>query len=380
IPTLQQRNRQLRVARFTPGSAPEANLAAALASLEGAAAALVYVDQFEEIFTLCTDRAVQEHFLEALLKPARPEFQVILTMRADFLGHCAPFPALRAAVQRQPELVPPMTPEELRGAIEAQAKQAGLRYEAGLLEDIFLDLRREPGVMPLLQHALARLWTYRRGAWLRREDWHQQIGGVAGALQRTAEEVWETLTPEEQAILPRVLTGLTRVGTAGGADTRRRASLGQLFPPRATEVDQQRVRALVEALSGERARLLVTSAHPETGQVVVEVAHEALLSHWSRLRRWLDDARERLQLEEDLRVSAQAWVNHHKQGEAWLEHRGVRLDAVRVLRTRGMELSVEALHCQDDPTLQGSVEDYIAACAAADEVAEQRRVAEERRV
>lgn len=380
IPILCTRNRQLRVSRITPGSSPEANLARAMNELEGAPAALLYVDQFEELFTLCRDRGVQDRFLHDLLAPVRAEYQVILTMRADFLGHCAPFPELRRAVQRQPELVPPMTAEELRGAIEAQARQAGLRYETGLLEDIFLELRREPGAMPLLQHALSRLWTHRRGRWLRRDDWHRQIGGVAGALQKTAEEVWEQLSEEDRALLPRLMTGLAQVGTGGAADTRRRAILAQLLPPRAGDETRQRVRALIETLAGEKARLLVTSPHPISGEVVVEVAHEALLTHWTRLRRWLDEARERLLMEQDLRGSAQAWVNARRQGDAWLEHRGVRLEAVKALLSGGMELSVEALVCRDDPALQGSVEDYVRACEAADLEAERRRSAEERRL
>lgn len=381
IPTLQDKNRALKVVRFTPGSSPEAQLDQALVEVQGAEEAIVYVDQFEELFTLCPDAAQRGRFLDRLLEKARPELRVILTMRADFLGECATHAGLRRAAQRQPELVAPMTPEELRAAIEAQAQQAGLRYESGLLEDILVELVREPGAMPLLQHALAELWNRRHGRWLRRAAWRLEIGGVAGALEKTAEEVWNQLSPEEQAWMPRLMTGLARVGTQGAADTRRRASLKSLLPAGAGATERDRLRGLVTRLAGEGARLLVTSREEQSGEERVEVAHEALLRHWPRLRRWLDEAREMLLLREDLRNSAQAWVNARKQGVDWLEHRGARGEMVRGMQAKGgLELEEDLLHCSTDPEVTGTVAEYVAVCEATDKAEADKKAEEERRL
>lgn len=235
--------------------------------------------------------------------------------------------------------------------------------------------------MPLLQHALARLWDLRHGRWLRREAWRQQIGGVAGALEKTAEDVWGRLSEADRARMPRLMTGLARVGSGGGPDTRRRATLRQLVPMRADAAEREAIRRLVSHLAGEGARLLVVSHDALSGEDRAEVAHEALLRHWKRLRRWLDEAREMLLLMEDLRASAQAWVNARKEGEAWLEHRGVRGEALRAMqKTQELELEEEPLRCLASPLVVGTVAEYVAACEAADRMAAERRKYEEQRL
>ncbi len=390
IPALTRSNRALRVARMTPGADPPANLAAARAELGDAAETLLSIDQFEETFTLCTSAATREKFLDEIAGMARPERRIIMTMRADFMGECAAHAGLRRAVQRQPELVPPMTPDELRGAIEEQAREAGLRFETGLSERILPELVREPGAMPLLQHALAELWERRHGRWLRRAAWEAEIGGVAGAIERTAESVWQRLDAEDQRLLPDIMTKLTRVGgadEAGGVvrDTRQRAAIRELAPRGATDEERARVRLLVSSLAGEGARLLVTSVDERTGEQVAEVAHEALLRHWPRLRGWINAARDLLLMKQDLRVSAQGWVDADKLAE-FLEHRGARAQAVRAMvDERGLTLDERELHATKGvapgaaPTV-GSVREYFAACVAEDERQERTRAEAEQKL
>ncbi|MFO0646203.1 MAG: hypothetical protein U0326_08185 [Polyangiales bacterium] len=388
IPALEEKNRALRVARMTPGAAPLTHFERARQSLGDAAESIVYVDQFEEVFTLCASDDERTRFLDALVAIARPDRRVVLTMRADFLGECATHAGLRRAVQRQPELVPPMTPDELRGAVEEQARAAGLRYETGLSESILQELAREPGAMPLLQHALAELWARRHGRWLRRAAWEADIGGVAGAIEKTAEDVWRSLDDDDRALLPGLMTKLTRVGASddGAArDTRQRALMRELAPS-GDESVRRRVELLVERLAGAGARLLVTSVDERTGQKRVEVAHEALLRHWPRLRGWIHEAREMLLMKQDLRVSAQDWINAKKRVVTYLEHRGERAEAVRaMMRDKGLALDETELRATkgvaggEAPTV-GTVREYFEACVAEDERQTRARDAEERRL
>src|SRR5262249_57221615 len=127
------------------------------------------VDQFEELFTLCTDVAARKAFLAEVL-PLRERFPVIITMRSDFLGDCAEHDELHAllnANRKHLELLQPLRGAELRDAVERQLGVTGLRFEPLLAKQIFDDLQNEPGAMPLIQHCLRQLWRAPHAPWLR---------------------------------------------------------------------------------------------------------------------------------------------------------------------------------------------------------------------
>src|SRR5690349_11014496 len=133
LPRLLRGRDKLNFLYLTPGGEPDATLAAVLA--QAPAADLLLVDQFEELFTLCTNPAERQAFAARLLEVV-PRMTVVITMRADFWGECAALPALKNLMQAHQELVGPMTPAELRGAIDQQAKHVGLRFEADLSQAI----------------------------------------------------------------------------------------------------------------------------------------------------------------------------------------------------------------------------------------------------
>jgi transcriptional regulator with XRE-family HTH domain len=123
----------------------------------GEAGLVIAVDQFEELFTLCDDDAERRRFVDALLAawrdPASPVI-VIVALRADFYGRVAAYPELAAAVVAEQTLIGPMTPVQLRRAIELPAAHTGLTLQPGLAETMLEDLAGEPGALPLLSHAL----------------------------------------------------------------------------------------------------------------------------------------------------------------------------------------------------------------------------------
>src|SRR5262249_24956868 len=149
IPALRAKEPRLRMTYLTPGSDPLDFLEVSLQVDPNCS--LLVVDQFEELFTLCSNDAKRRAFLDRLLQLPE-QMPVILSMRADFWGECAPYRELKELMQAHQELIAPMNTSELRRAMEMQAAKANLRFEAGLSNTILDDVQGEPGAMPLLQH------------------------------------------------------------------------------------------------------------------------------------------------------------------------------------------------------------------------------------
>jgi WD40 repeat protein/energy-coupling factor transporter ATP-binding protein EcfA2 len=338
IPLLQEKQPGLVMAYMTPSSQPLEQLKNTLSQVENNKSAILVVDQFEELFTLCNDESVRVAFIQQLLKLTQQQ-QVVITMRADFWGECAPYRQLKELMERGQKLIGPMDSAELRKAMEMQAAQVGLRFEAGLSNTILDDVQGEPGAMPLLQHALLEMWKRRHGRWLEAEE-YTAIGGVNMAIARTADDVYNNLSPAEQDHVKNIFIRLTRldenaVQGEGRRDTRRRIWLDELVPAGG---DLTPIKELVNRLAGEGARLVVTSVDDSTGREEVEVAHEALIRYWPRLLNWLDENRSSLQLRETIRQAALEWEEEQKD-ESYLVHRGGRLDDALVLSKQGSFLN-----------------------------------------
>lgn len=306
---------------FTPSADPLAQLSAKLKAAEPSA--VLVVDQFEELFTLSSDGSSRSEFIKELLSQTG-EHPVVITMRADFWGECAPFPALREAMQAHQELIAPMDAVELRRAMELQAGAVGLRFEADLANTLVDEVEGEPGAMPLLQQALLELWKRRHGRWLRAAE-YRAIGGVKEAIAHTADDLYMALGQADQGRVQDIFVRLTRLDDATGAgvtrrDTRRRVAAIELVPAGA---DPTPTKTLLAKLAD--ARLVVTSVNAVTGDEEVEVVHEALIRYWPRLRSWLDEGRASLRIREGIREAAREW-QAADQADTLLVHRGGRLD------------------------------------------------------
>src|SRR3954447_5565022 len=225
------------------------------------AAALVVVDQFEEIFTLCDDAARRQAFIDALLAVQGP---VVIGLRADLYGQLGAYPELARAVADNQVLLGAMSDAELERAVSEPARLAGLRLEPGLVELILRDVTGEPGALPLLSHALRATWERRDGRTLTVEA-YRQSGGVSAAIAQTADSVVGSLPAERRQLLRGVFLRLTELGE-GIAETRRRVRIDELVPE---GVSPDVVGTLLEQLAAAR---LVT-----LGDGTAEVAHEVLI-------------------------------------------------------------------------------------------------------
>ena len=265
---------------------------------------LLVIDQFEEIFTLCQDgpercRAQTQQFianLTELVQHGEGSIRLVITLRADFLDRCLAFPQLKDLLQDRQILLGPLNEPALRDAIVRPAQLVGAFFEKGLVSTILRDVQAQPGVLPLLQHALFELWRARRGPWLTLEA-YEAIGGVSGALQRRAQLTYEALTPDQQELARNIFLRLTTLGQ-GVSDTRRRVSRVELY---LAGIAPAQVDTVLQALSGPQARLIVAN------EQTVEVAHEALIQQWSTLRQWLEAGREALRVHRHLTQTAQEW-------------------------------------------------------------------------
>ena len=174
--------------------------------------------------------------------------------------------------------------------------------------------------MPLLQHALLELWKRRHGRWLKTSE-YRAMGGVKAAIALTADRIYNELPPESQATMRNIFLRLTRVDESGVSDgerrdTRRRLPLVELVPAKR---DPELTKALIKQLAD--AVLVVTSLNKVTGQAEVEVAHEAIIRHWARLRSWLDEDLKALRFRESIGNAARDW-DQHSRNEDFLLHVG----------------------------------------------------------
>ncbi len=264
---------------------------------------VLLVDQFEEVFTLCEKEELRRAFIANLLYASSVtggRTIVVLTMRTDFYSRCAAYTDLAAALSAHQELVGPMNDEELRNAIEQPAFLTGCELEPGLTDALVNDVEGQAGALPLLEHTLLELWEGRVGRKMS-FDRYREIGGIKGALERKAEEIFATFDPEEQDACRRLFLRLTQPGE-GTEDTKRKVPRRELLPARG---DPARLDSLLLRLAAADSRLITTEGEAEAGYV--EVAHEALIREWSRLRQWIEAERGDLKIHRQLTAAADEW-------------------------------------------------------------------------
>jgi ABC-type sugar transport system substrate-binding protein/DNA-binding CsgD family transcriptional regulator len=286
---------------------------------DGCVLALV-IDQFEEVLTLVDDPAERQHFLDSLcmaVADQRSPLRVILTLRADFYDRPLLHPKFGQLMHRHTEVVLPLTAEELEQAITRPAARVGLTVEPGLVAAMVADVSQQPGGLPLLQYTLTELFDNRSDGALTLEAYHA-IGGVTGALARRADGLYQALHLAGQETARQMFLRLVTLGE-GVEDTRRRVLQSELLaivhdvgarrasPLQATEHD--RMDDIIQTFAAYR--LLTLDHDPATRTPTVELAHEAILYEWGRMRTWLDESRANVRQQ---RLLAHATAEWHRAG------------------------------------------------------------------
>jgi WD40 repeat protein/DNA-binding SARP family transcriptional activator len=273
---------------------------------------VLVVDQLEEAFAAGVDPGERTAFFASLVDAgwdAERRATILLALRSDFFGRLGSHVELADLVGSNHVLLGPMSPAELRRAIEGPAERVGLSVEPSLSDVLVQEVAGEPGGLPLLSAALVDLWRERSGPSLTVEA-YELTGGVRGAVARHAEAALGTLGDEERLVAKRIVLRLV-AGGDGEPLTRRRATRAEL------DADEPQVARVLAALV--EMRLLVA------GDDSVELVHDALFEQWPRLTAWLEeDAAGRL-VHQHLARAAVSW-NEAGRDQSDL-YRGSRLAA-----------------------------------------------------
>ena len=280
---------------------------------------VLLIDQFEELFSMApeftkdqaeksaTDAKLRRAFVQNIYHAAtvaQGRMIVIITMRADFYHKCAVYDELpRLFTDSSPELVGPLNEIELRDVIDRPAWQTGCQVESGLVDMLVHEVRGQRGNLPLLQFALTELWEHREENRLTAAA-YRQFDGLTGVLNRRAEKLFENFSLEQQQLCENLFLRLTQPG-AGTEDTKRRVTRKELDLD--SNSPSKSIRDLLKQLSQQDTRLIVSD---DTG---VEIAHEALIRGWDRLKKWINEHRRGIEIHRRLTDAAVAWQKARRE-------------------------------------------------------------------
>ncbi|MDZ4763724.1 MAG: protein kinase [Chloroflexota bacterium] len=305
----------------------------------------LFIDQFEEIFTLSEKEADSARFLNSLFTAVTEpgsRLRLVVTLRADFYDRPLLYPNFSQLMRKRTEVIVPMSAEELEQVISAPARRSGVTLETGLVAAITAEVTEHLGALPLLQYTLSEMFEHRQGKLLTVAA-YRQLGGVRGSLARRAEEIHTQFSPQQQEAARQIFLRLIALGE-GTEDTRRRAMLPELT---SITTETQNVNAVLDALG--KSRLLTFDRDPITRNPTVEVTHEAIIREWTRLRTWLDAARGDVRFQRTLAQLAGEWYESGQDASFLL--RGARLEQLE----RWSETTTLALTRDESDFLRASI-------------------------
>jgi WD40 repeat protein/energy-coupling factor transporter ATP-binding protein EcfA2 len=317
------------VESFTPGKHPLGKLVDILARYrEHNQPFVIFIDQFEEVFTLCEDESDRRSFIRLIadeMNNSERKSRMIISIRGDFLIRCTNYPDVLNLINHIPPstyIVKSLGIEELPEAIEKPAQLHGVKFERGLVSQIAQDVAGQPGALPLLQYALKELWRVciekpEFPAPLLTRKGYEDIGGVQGALENRANVIYQSLSEDDRLFVRKLFMELVQLGE-GSEVTRRRVDWDRL---RAIADSPEQLDRVIGLLAGAQQRLIIVDEN------TVEVAHEALLCRWKLVSGWIEEDLENIRISRRLEVACREWKETYaKSDEALLT--GARLAEV----------------------------------------------------
>jgi WD40 repeat protein len=289
---------------------------------------LIFIDQFEEIFTLCQDLSLRQTFIDGLVELVQaqlPGVQLVAAMRADFLDRLGSYPVLADILQLS-KLITDMGNEELQLAIEQPAAQHGVVLEVELVSAIINDLRGQPGEvervsLPLLQYTLKLLWeSSDLGDRTLRLNTYRSLGGVRGALQRHVDDIFSPLSEAQKQTTKHIFLQLVDTihadpgTTAVGKAISHRVPLSE-FNAEERQVLDRFVDAGLLISDASQGEELLGSDRTAT----VELTHETLIDAWDTLKSWIEESRPLIRLKNQLKDDAHRWREVNRQNPTQAE-------------------------------------------------------------
>ncbi len=291
---------------------------------------LLLIDQFEELFRFSEFEKTKKEgysdsvaFVNLLLRAASqkelPIF-IVFTMRSDFLGECTLFKGLPEAINDGHYLVPRMSREQIRQVITGPVSVGGAQISNALVNRVLNDLGDNPDQLPILQHALMRVWDYWKQKGIQQaidvED-YEAIGTLKGALSQHAEEAFEELPQTEnneyQERCKQIFKALTDRGK-NNRGTRRPTKVREIM--QLTESSFEQVRVVTEVFRQQGRGFLTPDVGVELNEDhILDISHESLMRVWSRLVIWVDEESESIQMYERLTEAAEQY--EQRKGGLW---------------------------------------------------------------
>ncbi len=288
---------------------------------------LLFVDQFEELYTLVDSSEERQRYTDCLTGVADDSstpLRVVLSMRSDFLDRTSENRKFSELLTSALLLLPPMDRDSLRSALVEPLDLHGYRFESDeIVNDMLREVDNAPGALPLLQFAASKLWDSRdRKSKQLTVASYEELGGLAGALTTHADAVVARLSSEQTQIAKSVFQ---RLVTSDG--TRALVEADELVQ---LHSDPTQVQHILDHLIN--ARLLQAQKRGAEKSAVLEVVHESLITRWPTLRRWLDENSEDAAFLEQLRTVAKQWDGRGRpDGALW---RGDAAEDARRFRRR----------------------------------------------
>ena len=329
-----------------PGTADEAIVADPAAVLDTRTGPIaILVDQFEELFQFVARTGKTNDaraFVESIIRTGAPDARVytILTMRSEYLAQCAEYPLLADAINSGLHLVSRMTPAQVRDAIVMPVHNAGAAITVALTNRLADEAARQADGLPVLQHALMRMWASRAPFEPLGESPLGTAGGLGEFLNDHAEQVYGALSPGQKAAAEKLFRCITEMTDEGNL-VRRASELDRIQA--STGVPLGTLREVIAAF--EREGFLVVTTSAEDRPPLIDISHEAIARQWRRLGSkdpvapgWIvKEARQRAALLQVERA-AREWADNAQESDFLLK--GLRLEnAVRHIDGREAQLS-----------------------------------------
>ena len=371
-------------------------VAAARRVLEGTGDSLLVVaDQFEELFRFKRlaksdgggerSAACVDLLLNASIQEEIPVY-VVLTMRSDYLGDCAHFTGLPEALNDSQFLVPRLTRAQLRDAIECPVAVGGAQITPRLVQRLLHEIeeiparpneppssRRDQDELPVLQHALMRMWDVSRAARERGEPidlpHYEQppIETLRHALDRHAEEVYQGLPTDLHRDAARLVFQQLTDRDAENREVRRPTPLAELTAVAqgaasgtAAPADEGVIADVIAAFAAPGREFVVVNAQKD-----VDISHESFIRRWTRLHEWVERESRSRRIYTKLAdvaaacegghaslyrgpelVDARRWWKQEAPTQTWANRYDARFDAARrflVKSVRGRRLRLGLL-------------------------------------
>ena len=300
---------------------------------------LILVDQFEELFQFAQRHGDQSQeevkaFLKLLLSAASSDdvpLYLVLTMRMEWLSECSTYVGLAEAINEGIYLVPQMSRRQFQQVILNPIEMAGGAITTTLLDRMLNDLGGRSDQLPVLQHALMRLWEYKpAGEPMDIADYEsERVGTFSKCLSNHAEEVFTGLNAEKQRVAELLFRSITQVYK--NRKIRRPRPFGELVD--IPGMNETELRAVIQAFGSQGRSFLFSSEGPLQSSSVIDISHEALMRQWSRLARWVEDEAEQESRLGRLQEDAAEWDRTGRVDRSAL-YSGYKLQKAEELRPR----------------------------------------------